>query len=93
MHGCILRFYGCQFLISQQKDLDHLCQKFKHASKSRVKQVVSPIFWWTEKKAAARILDKVARVKQDISLNIVAGKIRSGKYAINCIRSGHAATF
>lgn len=52
------------------KDLNNLCKKLEQTSKSRVKQVVSSVLWLTEKKDVARILDKVARVKQDIDLAI-----------------------
>lgn len=50
------------------KDLENLCKKLEHASTSKVKQVVSSVLWLTEKKDVARILDEVARVKQDINL-------------------------
>lgn len=52
------------------KDFDNLCKKLEQTSKSRVRQVVSSVFWLTEKKDVARILDKMARVKQDIDLAI-----------------------
>lgn len=60
--------FSDQAIQNLTKDLENLCEKLEHASKSRVKWVVSSVIWLTEKKDVARILDEVARVKQDINL-------------------------
>ncbi|KAI7782006.1 hypothetical protein LA080_013944 [Diaporthe eres] len=73
------------------RDLNNLCKKLEQTSKSRVKQVVSSVLWLTEKRDVARILDKVARVKQDIDLAISGNNLALAVKTSRRIEKTHVA--